>query len=103
MTELSRLFRWRQCIRESDLEPLSRLVAHTLATYMDKNGRAFPAQQTIAKACGLKERAVRMHLVKLREAGYLEWKYRKTATGRVSEYVATVPLADWIEGLGEDK
>lgn len=71
---LSPVARWRNAVRDSDLDPSARLAGLVLSTYMgaDANG-AWPSKATIAAGCGFKSiRAVDAAINRLEEAGLLE-------------------------------
>jgi hypothetical protein len=65
---------WQVAIGESDLPPTSRLVAWALSTWMDADGRCWPAQREIARRAGASRRAVINALENLRESDFLSWK-----------------------------
>lgn len=88
------LFKWQKALRESDLQPSERLVALTLATYMDARGaEAFPSVATLARNTGLCERAVRYAIRTLEAEGWLATTQRRNPRGDASSnrYVAQCP------------
>ena len=86
--------RWWIGIRVSDLPPMTRLVALTLAGWADQDGnRARPSQSSIAAGCGLKRRVVVDHIKKLADAG---WVWRTHGRGIPNTYTLTIPMP--IEG-----
>lgn len=72
--ELSIPARFRNAIRDSELDPTARLVAFTISTYMDSRGLAFPSKATIAAGAGLGKgrRAVDAAVDRLEAAGLVE-------------------------------
>lgn len=65
---------WWTAIRGSSLPPLARLLALTMATYMDPDGtRCWPGQDALAAACGWSDgRSVRQHLKVLEREGFVD-------------------------------
>jgi hypothetical protein len=65
---------WRDSIRDSDLKATTKLVAHTLATFMNGTGFAFPARATLARGASLGSglRSVDVALTELESTGFLE-------------------------------
>jgi hypothetical protein len=54
---------WAVCIREDGPpDAITRLVLHTLRTFMNSAGYAFPSQAILAKACFLSEKSVQRAL-----------------------------------------
>lgn len=97
MTEpvLHRTYDWTRAIRESDLPPLARLVALTLAEFMsNSDGVAFPSNARLTRETGLSERAVRKHLGVLVAGGWLDVVERggvKGETRRTTRYARRFP------------
>lgn len=95
--ELHQTYDWTRAIRESDLPPLARLVAHTLADYMSAaTGQAFPSNARLQRDTGLSERAVRKHLGVLVESGWLDVVERGGIRGgrrQATRYVRRFPGA----------
>lgn len=59
-------------IEESDLQPLTRLVAFSLANRMNnKTGDCYPTQEYISKTTGMSEKSVRRHTSVLEEEGFI--------------------------------
>ena len=48
------------------------LVMHTLRTYMDRDGLAYPSQQTLARGARMHVRNVRRHLRRAEELHWIE-------------------------------
>lgn len=93
---LSPLFTWRSAICESDLQPMSRLVAFVLACHMSERGDScFPKVETLAAEAGITPRSVSEHIARLVAAGYLGRSEHRRGPGRGTrvEYVATCPDA----------
>jgi hypothetical protein len=88
-------FEWERRLRASASVTGTRLlVLLALATYMDADGAgARPTQQTLAKAIGLQERAVRGHLTTAIADGWIE-RTHKGRQGSASVYRATIPAAE---------
>jgi helix-turn-helix protein len=80
---------WRDCIRDSKLPATARLVAHTISTYMDGSGRAFPSRKTIAEGASLSDRAVDDNLSRLEAGGFLA--VTRTKGRRSNRYEALLP------------
>jgi hypothetical protein len=57
-TRRSFLAEWRDAVRDSGLDSSTKLVGHTLSTYMDRTGYAYPAKTTLAKKASLSVRTV---------------------------------------------
>jgi len=68
-------FSWRQAILEAELEPNTKYLLLVLSTYMNDHGTGcYPTQKTLAQRSGLSERAIRTHLRKALEAGWITVK-----------------------------
>jgi hypothetical protein len=63
---------WRDAVRDSDLDSVAKCVAHTLATWLNGYGTAYPSRETIARGASLSVRSVERALVRLEDAGFLE-------------------------------
>jgi hypothetical protein len=48
--------RWREALRDSDLDRTAKLVGYILSTFMDKDGLAWPGKETIAAGAGVHPR-----------------------------------------------
>jgi Helix-turn-helix domain len=82
--------RWRNAIRDADLPARATLVGLAVATWMNRDGHAFPSQSTIARACGLSVRTVQKATRELEAKGLLDVQ---RSTGRRSHrYQAIVPV-----------
>lgn len=80
-------FEYERAIRASDLPSLARLTALTLATWADaKTGvipdRMMPSLTTLEAATGMSRGAVRKHLDRLEEDGWVERKRPSVAAAR---------------------
>jgi hypothetical protein len=91
------LFRWRDAFCAAEGPPATtRLVLWTLSKHMGMDGRdAFPNQETIALESALGLRAVKRHLQRAEELGWIERQPRRRA-GRASwrygtDYVPRFP------------
>lgn len=97
------LFAWQRALRdESGLPQLTKHVLLTLSTYMKQDGTgAFPAQQTLADACGVSVRTVRKHIADAIEAGWIEKVRQGRHVGRGSSYSNEYAISDlwwWSAG-----
>jgi hypothetical protein len=90
---------WRDAVRDSELRATVKLVAHTLSTYMDAGGAAFPSKLTIADGASLKsERAVDAAVLELEGAGFIDVSRSR---GRSSNrYQAKLPTPHADAGFG---
>lgn len=86
---------WRRAVLESELASTTRLVAVALSTYMSEAGTsAFPGATLLSQDTGLSERAVREHLAKLCDSGWLHLVERGGQRGRrkcANSYAAVIP------------
>lgn len=68
----NRAWTWRHAILRSGLPATTRHVLLTLSCFMnDVGGGCYPTQEQLAEATGLTDRAVRTHLEKAEELGWL--------------------------------
>ena len=82
--------RWTIGVRLSDLEPMTTLVALTLAGWANADGLgARPSVSSVARGCRLKRRAVTDHIKKLEDAG---WIRRTRGRGIPNRYSLLIPL-----------
>jgi hypothetical protein len=83
--------RWRNAVRDSDLDQTSRLVALVLSTYMHADGNgAYPSRRTIANGCGIHAvRAVDAAIRRLEAAGLLQVNRSRGRTSSI--YRALLP------------
>jgi hypothetical protein len=63
---------WRDAVRDSELDSVAKCVAHTLSTWLNGHGTAYPSRETIAKGASLSVRSVERAIVRLEAAGFLE-------------------------------
>lgn len=84
---------WRNAIRDSGLPRTVKLVAHTLATYMNASGHAFPSLLTLATGASLGRgcTAVKAAIATLEDWGYLEVDRKRGRFGW--SYQAVIPRA----------
>jgi hypothetical protein len=85
---------WQAAIKASEtLHRTTKSVLQTLATYMGKNGVAFPSTQTLASATGFTERCICTHLEKAAQSGWLIKSLRgKNGQGwKRHAYTAKIP------------
>lgn len=68
--------------------PISKFILIAVAQYADQDGECFPSQITLSKKTGLAERAIRGHLAKLEDAGFIkrEHRFRKDGT-KTSDFI----------------
>src|SRR5436305_519399 len=89
--------RWRDALRDSDLDRTAKLVGFVLSTYMSGKGKAWPAKITIARGAGLGRpeqkgnTAVDNAVDRLEAAGFLDVERRRGRGG--FSYQAAIPRA----------
>ena len=49
---------WREVIRDSDLDKMSKLVAHTHSTHLDAQGTHYTSRDTLAREASVSDRTV---------------------------------------------
>lgn len=82
--------RWSIGVRLSDLEPMTTLVALTLAGWANADGLgARPSFLSVGKGCRVDRRTVIRHIKKLEEAG---WIRRTRGRGVPNRYSLLIPL-----------
>ena len=80
--EWKRFFSWRQAFMESDLQPSTKLVLHTIASHMNAMGSgAFPSVQTIMRQASLSKNSVLTHIEAAVSSGWLN-KHSNEGEGR---------------------
>jgi Helix-turn-helix domain len=100
VTRLSMLAQWRDAVRDSELDRTAKLVAHTLGTYADRDGVAFPSEQTIAEGASLGSRnSVRKSVNALEQAGFVI--VRRSPGRRSHQYELRLPTAHGVSGSEE--
>jgi hypothetical protein len=86
---------WGRCLRDhGPNDRLMLLILHTLRTYMDREGFAFPARAALAAGARVHLKTVARHLTAAAAAGWIHFEPRGHAGGqkwRSSTYRATVP------------
>jgi hypothetical protein len=82
---------WRHAIRESALGQTAKLVAHTLSTYMDANGDAWPSLATLARGSSLSVPSVVAAVQRLEDARLLSVERSAGGSGRSNRYHAACP------------
>jgi DNA-binding transcriptional ArsR family regulator len=105
-------FEYERSIRSSDLPPLSRLLALTLATWADvKTGviaaRHTPSLSTLEEGTGMDRSTVRRHLNKLEAAGWVK-RARPTVEAARSKKARTryrllIPKGMSVPDMGGDE
>jgi hypothetical protein len=80
---------WRDAVRDSDLKRTPKLLALVLSTYFNRQGLAWPSQETLAAGASISVRAVQTNTRDLERAGFVEVS---RSVGRSSHrYAATLP------------
>ena len=83
---------WRDAVRDSGLDRTCKLVAHTLSTYMNASGSAFPGKELLAKGASLNSpRTVDEAVNRLEAAGYIT--VLRSKGRRPNRYMAATPYA----------
>src|SRR5213592_1465088 len=95
---------WRNAVRDSNLDPTAKLVAHTLTTYMDATGKAFPGKPALAEGSSIDKRTVDRALSRIEARGLL--RIERTKGGRqargkaaTNRYTATIPTVALVPPL----
>lgn len=105
-------FEYERSVRSSDLAPLSRLLALTLATWADvKTGvipaRLTPSLSTLEKATGMDRSTVRRHLNKLEAAEWVERDRPDPVEARTKKartrYRLTIPTGVTVPEMDGDE
>jgi|GEM_PF-5247993 len=96
--EQSNRMRWLDRVLSEDGPPLSttKLVLATLGKYMNSDGRAFPGTKSLARDASLTDRAVRDHLARAVDSGFLLRETVGPASGqgwRRYRYQAILPAS----------
>lgn len=101
-----KVWSWRDAIRQSDLQPTTKLVLYTVSIYMNEiGGGAFPSYKTLANDCGLSKRTTMRHIEIAIQAGFIgkEKGLRENGSYTSNRYKATYP--SWVVSrvtLGSD-
>lgn len=96
---------WRRALRDyGPDDPGLLLSLHTLASYMDRDGYAWPSQKLWAKGSRVTERTIRRHMEKAEGLGWLAVETRgRTGRGwRLYSYRAAVPDHILLDELDEE-
>lgn len=99
MSERALLAKWRDALRDSDLDTTAKAVGFVIATYWNGRGlSAFPAKTTIAAGASLlSTRTADAAVLRLEHAGFLTVSRSR---GRSSNrYIATIPTPHGDAGL----
>jgi DNA-binding MarR family transcriptional regulator len=102
--------RWSIGVRLSDLEPMTTLVAFTLASWANQDGLgARPSFLSIAKGCRVDRRTVVTHIRRLEDDG---WVRRRSGRGVPNRYSLLIPaemeakieaqLGEWTSDPSEE-
>jgi hypothetical protein len=83
-------FVYARAIRASDLPPIARHVALTLTSYANRNGDAWPSQETLQRGTGWARRTVNNALNDLEASGWLA-RVVRGHQGRATVYRLQVP------------
>lgn len=81
--------KYRKEITKSSLEPITRLMLFALSSHMEIYQKP-PTIKELAKACGLKERAIYSHLKSAENADYLI-RIPVIANRDTNKYILTFP------------
>jgi len=82
---------WRDAVRDSDLDRTAKLVAHTLSTYMNARGVAWPSRATLARGASISDRAVDGGTERLVAAGFLFVNRSDGGRSHTNKYAALIP------------
>lgn len=114
---LSPVARWRNLVRDSDLDSTAKVVGFVLSTYMSHAGVAWPGKQLLAEGAGLavaewfnekrnrverSTRAVDGALKRLQAAGLLEVDPPKPGRNSNTYRAIVAPLATALNGHQPD-
>jgi hypothetical protein len=87
--------RWRDAVRDSDLDPTAKLVAFVISTYMDGAGKCFPGKELLAQGSSLRSiRSVDYAVHRIESAGLI--RVARSRGGGPNRYHAAVPHADAV-------
>jgi hypothetical protein len=95
---MSAVPRWRDALRDSDLDRTAKLVGFVLSTYMDGRGVAYPAKTTLAEGASLGREgqkgntAVDTAIDRLEASGLLVVDRKRGRRGFL--YTAVIPRGD---------
>jgi hypothetical protein len=98
---MSAFFSWQHAIRKAQLEPTTKLVLYTIATYMAADGTGcYPSYATIADGTGLGRSTVIAHVNKAIDAGFLTKATRRDDDGEHTSnlYQAVMPGGSPLAG-----
>jgi Helix-turn-helix domain len=91
---------WQQSVRGA-VRGNRLLVLLALADQADDTGSCFPGQKSLARKCGISERALQGHLSALEASGHVERQRRHRSNGTRSSDLYKLPLpADFAGGRG---
>ena len=90
---------------EADLPAMRKLILLRLASHADeKGGSIFPSVESVARSCGLTDRAVRNAIKSLRESGVLVLvKASVGGRGHANIYRIDLETLNLIQGLHDEK
>jgi hypothetical protein len=98
---------WRNAVRDSDLDSMAKLAGHTLSTFMDSRGRAFPGLTTLAAGASVDVRTLKRAIGRLELRGFLN--VQRTKGGRLARgksatnrYFATLPTGAMSASVNGD-
>ena len=79
---------WREAILKADVPPLTKLICHTLAAYLNDVGQCcWPTVETLMQQTGMGNKAIATHLKKAEAAGLLTIERQRTKDGRIQKNV----------------
>jgi len=94
--------RWRNALRDAELDATAKLAGFALATFMNADGICWPGKPRLAGACSRSKRAVDGAIDRLERAGFLT--IERTAGGnpkaQTNRYQATLPAVQIVQGSG---
>jgi hypothetical protein len=62
---------WRDALRDSELPAMTKLIGHTLSSYLNGRGSAFPSMDTLAAGASVSDRTAHKAIAELEAAGFL--------------------------------
>lgn len=102
MLEPASRFEWERLIRRAQLDPTTKYIALTLATYANGDGtRVKPGLARLMNVTGKSRATIGRALAQLRDLGFIEYTFQASRDGRkgtADEYRLTVP-PDIIERI----
>jgi hypothetical protein len=94
------VIRWRDAIRDSDLDGTAKLVAFVLSTYMDASGETFVSKARLGCGASVTDRSVYDALKRIELAGLVEIVHSRGRTS--NRYLARLPNHEAIGSRFKD-